>query len=498
MSSPNTPPPAGATSATRTPLPPAAATLGPPGPSRVVDRPGRLVVAAAIGGLALDLGLRGGVANLAVTLGVATAVVVVLTRPELDRTTRFVVAAALVPAAFLSVWASPWLATTNVLAILGLGVLGVSHARVGVADTTVGHAVERVVRAGWFGLGGLVPLARGVPLPSSTTVRAVGRTGRAVIVALPLTVALVALLVSADAVFGRMVALPEVDLGPLPGHLLLWGVSAVLLVVVGLATGAEGASRRERGWFSAGEVAVVLGFAAAVLALFVVSQLLAVTSAGQRLVQEAGLTPAGYARQGFFQLCWASVLVVAWVALARWLATPGAFATRTVRRLASAVPLLAVGLVAVSLRRMALYDRAFGLTMLRLAVVVAAIWIGVVLVLVALRNLGMGPHRDWVVGASVVAAFILVVGVNLVNPEAFVVRHNVARAAAGAEVDVAYLSNLSTDAVPALEATADATGYLDLQRRLELAMSCAREAHGVTRLNLSEVVARRTLEAHCP
>ena len=66
----------------------------------------------------------------------------------------------------------------------------------------------------------------------------------------------------------------------------------------------------------------MLALAAGVLALFVVSQLVALTDAGDRLVESAGLTPAEYARSGFFQLCWATGLVLAFLWLVRSLATP--------------------------------------------------------------------------------------------------------------------------------------------------------------------------------
>jgi hypothetical protein len=129
---------------------------------------------------------------------------------------------------------------------------------------------------------------------------------------------------------------------------------------------------------------------------------------------------------------------------------------------------------------MALYDQAFGLTMLRIWVVGAALWLGAVLVMVALRNLGVGGARNWVVGAAGVAAVVLVVVADLANPEAFVVHHNVTRARAGAPLDPAYLAGLSDDAAPAL---ADA-GMGNLVR-------CDRRPNGVATLNLAAIRAAR-------
>lgn len=467
-------------------------------PSRTVGRPGTLVSLAVAGGVALDLGFRGGAANVLVSLGVLAAIAVALSRPEISHQGRLLVAAAAVPGLFLAVWTSPWLATADLLAAVGLGMVGVAYSASGdVFDTTVRQAVVRAWRADRRGLAGLAPLARATPRPSSGGVRQLGRTGGAILLALPLLVALVALLASADVVFSRFVSLPNLDIGPVVGHVVVAGVLATVLVVGGLAVGAEPIDREHRGWFAATEVVVVLGLAAGVLALFVVSQVVALTGAGQRLVAEAGLTPAEYARGGFFQLCWASVVVVAHLALVRWLAAPGVFGHRLVRWVAASVPVLALGLVVVSLRRMALYDQAFGLTMLRLAVVAAAVWIGLVLCFLAVRNLGLGPDRGWVPGVAVAAGLALLLGANLANPEAFVVRHNVARAATGAEVDTSYLSSLSDDAVPALVTAAEATDDLVLQSRLVAALDCAQDHAGVARANLAHVLASRTRARHC-
>ena len=62
------------------------------------------------------------------------------------------------------------------------------------------------------------------------------------------------------------------------------------------------------------------------------------------------------------------------------------------------MPLLTIGLVVVSLRRMAYYDEAFGLTMLRVWVVGATVWIGVMLAVLLHVTVGLA-----VIGASYLA-----------------------------------------------------------------------------------------------
>ncbi len=259
--------------------------------------------------------------------------------------------------------------------------------------------------------------------------------------------------------------------------------TGVALVVT--TAGVGGDDDDARGTFGAVEVVTMLVLAAGVVGLFVVSQLVALTATGERLLASAGLTPAEYARSGFFQLCWASALLVAYLGLVRALAAPGVMSRRPVRLLAGWVPVLALGLVAVCLRRMALYDRAFGLTMLRLAVVAAALWLGAVLVLLAVRNLTPDRRPHWVLGASAAVALALVLAADLLDPEAFVVRHNVGRAAAGAELDVSYLSRLSDDALPAIVGALGDPARGRLDQGLRTAVHCERTRTGVARLNLA-------------
>jgi Domain of unknown function (DUF4173) len=243
----------------------------------------------------------------------------------------------------------------------------------------------------------------------------------------------------------------------------------------------------------------MLSLAVGVLALFAVAQLVALSDAGHRLVIEAGLTPAEYARSGFFQLCWATALLVAFLALVRGLAAPGVYDRAAVRVLAGAVPLLALGLVIVSLRRMALYDAAFGMTMLRLWVVGAAVWMGLLLAMFAMRNVGIGHTRNWLVGGAGATALALIMVANIANPEAFVVHHNITRAEHGHEFDPGYLGGLSDDAVPAVVDAIDHSPSDAVRSALLDAFSCRSRSIGVAALNVATIRAddaRRRLCAH--
>ena len=110
-----------------------------------------------------------------------------------------------------------------------------------------------------------------------------------------------------------------------------------------------------------------------------------------------------------------------------------------------------LGVVASALRRMSLYMDAFGLTRLRLFVVVAEVVLAVVFVLVLVA--GARWRGRWLPRAVVQVVAVAMLGLALVNPDALIVRHNVAaerdaRLVVG--LDVVYLQGLSADAVPGI------------------------------------------------
>lgn len=463
-------------------------------PTAAADPPGRLALTAPAArrlallalaaGLLLEIGLRGGPANAVVAAGLIVAVAALAADGRIRRREAQLLAlAALVPIAFLAVRSSPWLILSNIAVAGGLLTAAVLFSRSGsVFDTSPTRTLVRSVESLGRGLAGVPALRAVAPRTVPRDWTGAVRVAAAAVVTLPVLAVLIALLASADAVFASLLV-PDIDLGPTAGHVLLTLILAAPVLVAGLAAAAgSGDSPPLRGAFGMAEVTTMLALAAGVLVMFVVAQVVAATDAGERLVEEAGLTPAEYARSGFFQLCWATGLILVFLWVVRALAAPAALDHVAVRVLGAAVPLLTLGLVGVSLRRMALYDEAFGLTMLRLWVVGAAVWMGAVLVMVAVRNLARRPARSWLLGGAGVAAAVLVVVADLANPEAFVARHNLDRARDGAELDVEYLRHLSDDAVPtlagelpsAVQCTPDPVGA----EALNLAVASASDARG--------------------
>ncbi len=467
------------------PTPPLAAK--PARPPRDPDpAPRRLLVLAIAGAVAFDLGLRGGVANAATAGGLAIAALTLSSDGRLrNRQARLLARLSLLPTLLLAVRMSPWLATANVSASIGLLVVAIGVSTQGsVLDLRLRSLADRLGGAATRGWSSPRLLASIVPRPAPRHGVRAKAIGRAALIAAPALGVIVLLLASADPVFAGLLT-PDLRLGSVFGHLALMALATLGIVALAGSAGAVPGAEAPPGRFGSIEVATMLGLAVAVLGLFSLAQVIATTGAGGRLVASSGLTPAEYARSGFFQLCWATVVLVGFLAIVRSLAGPDVFATRSVRALAALVPVLAIGLVAVALRRMALYDAAFGLTMLRLFVVGVTIWLGAVLIFMAARNLGLGSNRDWLLAAGAGAAVVLLGVANIANPEAAVVRHNVARADQGAEVDISYLATLSDDAAPALVEALEATTDPHLRDALLLALDCDRDERGAARLNVA-------------
>lgn len=396
-------------------------------------RVGVAVVVAAVG---FDAAMRSGVAGV---LGAAfvAAVSLALAWSGRIRNRQAMVAIALAPAfgAFLALRMSVWLIPLDILVALVLLAVGVSFAERGsVFDVSI---PEVLVRA-WDGalrtltapafVAALLPRGRGW-----------AAVVRGALLATPLVIVLGLLLSSADAVFASFFRV--LDPGALTAHLFLWVVGgwgmAALLHVAATERRPVPESRPSR--LGQTETCTVLGALVGLYGLFALAQVVAASEGGRRVLRTAGLTYADYARQGFFQLvAVAAVTVVVLLALDN--------GTRVVRLLSQAAVGLTLLIVVVALRRLHLYEQAFGLTMLRLFVMAFALWVGAVFVLLALRLGGIGRDRHWFAPAAVTIGIAVVFLLNVINPEAFVVRRNAARP----DFDVAYAATLSDDAVPAL------------------------------------------------
>jgi hypothetical protein len=183
------------------------------------------------------------------------------------------------------------------------------------------------------------------------------------------------------------------------------------------------------------------------LGAFVVVQFGALFGGDRRVQDTVGLTYAEYARSGFGQLLVVALLTLGVVAVVVRVA---AGAHRRLRdRLLGVLVGLTLVVLGSSVFRLSLYTSEFGLSRLRVSAFALLLWVGLVLVLVVAGGIvrRFVPHlpRTLVVLTGALAVVFV-----LAQPDALIARVNLARADAGEELDVSYLSGLSADAVPVL------------------------------------------------
>ncbi len=283
---------------------------------------------------------------------------------------------------------------------------------------------------------------------------------RGLFIAVPVLFVFAVLLSSADAAFaGAMHRLFDVDLGDVLGTTFARSLGVGFSACVAAAALGHALRRRQKQERGDAEVAPArpwLGLTEALTLILTVDALflafagfqVAYLFIGGASSPAEGFTYAEYARRGFFELLVVSMMTLGLVmALARWTRRESPLAEKAFRVGASLMVALTVVIVASAVKRMTMYEDAFGYTRLRLFTHVFMYALGAVLTWRAV-TLWWRPER-FAIGAFV-TALGAVLAVNAINPDALIVRLNIARATDASGPDLYYLSGLSSDAVPEL------------------------------------------------
>jgi hypothetical protein len=306
--------------------------------------------------------------------------------------------------------------------------------------------------------------ASGTPRAAHTGWKRTWAVLRGLLIALPIVAILAGLLSSADLVFAarlddfiqlfRLERLPEYIFRAI--YIL---VGAYALAGVFLHAGFKSQDEKLVGadkplvpaFLGFTEAAIVLGAVDLLFAVFVFIQF-QYFFGGQTNIGVEGYTYAEYARRGFGEL-----VGVAVISLLLFLGLSAIVKRQTTaqRWTFSGLGLLLVALVGVMLtsafQRLVLYESVYGFTRLRTYTHVFMIWLGLLLAVVVVLDL---LHKERAFALAMVLASIgFGVSLTLINVDAFIVRHNVARAVQGETLDAGYLSTLSSDSVPGLVAS---------------------------------------------
>jgi hypothetical protein len=357
------------------------------------------------------------------------------------------------------------------IGVLGIGALAMQGGRLWLRGAS--EFAGSVVRSALHAFVGVLPLlasdVQWGELPRRDTLRGARAVLLGVLLALPLLLVFGALFAGADAVFNHVVQnLVAVNLANAVSHVAFAGFWAVLIAGYfrgALLAPAVAATAAERApTLGIVPVATALSLVNLLFLAFVVVQARYFFGGASFVDQTTGLTYAVYARSGFFQLVWASALVLPVLLGADWLVRrESAEHVRLFRYLAGLL-LVQLAVVMVSaLMRVRLYVAAFGLSEIRLFGTAGMIYLALLFAWFAATVLR--GRRAWFASGGLVAGLAVLSALHVVNPDGMIVRHNLTRPASERPFDTSYAVSLGADAVPLL---LDAMPRLDPKARCDV------------------------------
>ena len=169
---------------------------------------------------------------------------------------------------------------------------------------------------------------------------------------------------------------------------------------------------------------------------------------GQSNISSLGFTYAQYARRGFFELIGVAVISFFLLfGLDRYIHREKGSSLRIFKILSSLLVVEVIVIMVSAFMRLLLYEDAYGFTTLRLYSHVFIIFLTVVFGLLIYKVLKNGKESNFSLGVFL-SAILFLVGMNILNPDAFIAQKNIQRFNDGKKLDVYYLTTLSDDALP--------------------------------------------------
>lgn len=383
-----------------------------------------------------------------------------------------------------------WLFLLCVLTALLTGTLAVSRARtlggMGMAVIMMAPAAVKGIEWVTYGVTSALRRRRAVAGGDAMRTVAAGAVGMALVVVFG------ALLSSADPAFSRLVSdlMPNMDdLSLLRGFIVFLVTGAMMIAGAFLmvnptrygqvATPAVRPVRRV-------ELVLPIGALIALFALFSVVQLTIFVGDEAYVRRTAGLTFAEYARGGFTQLAIVTVLTLLVMMVAIHIAPRQTRADRgMLRLLLVALSACALVIVASALRRMWLYEQAYGFTRWRISVSACELWLGALFVLITIAAVRL--RADWVPRAGFAVGVAVLLGLAALNPDRLIASESVDWYERTGIIDLHYLRTLSADAADAFEGLPEEIRACVLRDIVEN----AREEGDWTEYNLSRESAKR-------
>lgn len=206
------------------------------------------------------------------------------------------------------------------------------------------------------------------------------------------------------------------------------------------------AKGRKRIPFSLVEAGIFLGSISGLFLLFIAIQFTYLFGGERNVI--AGASYAEYARRGFFELLAVAVimLLILWI-IDKYLVIGDARGVQLFKMLSTILTAEVLIIMVSSFMRLWLYERAYGFTTLRLYSHVFTVFLALIFVLFLMKLLRK-EREELFAFRSFIAVVAFLAGMNLLNPDGFIVRRNMERFATTRQLDTAYISGMSDDAVP--------------------------------------------------
>ncbi|WP_344135398.1 DUF4173 domain-containing protein, partial [Luedemannella flava] len=263
------------------------------------------------------------------------------------------------------------------------------------------------------------------------------------------------LFASADAAFADVLEkiVPDID----AGTVWLW---LFLFIAGGLATLAAvylvsapidlaGMHTPARARLGRLEWALPIGGMVLLFLGFVVIQITVLFGGSDHVLDANGPTYAEYARSGFWQLMWATILTLAVIAATiRWASAEQPGDRLVLRILLGSLSALSMVIVASALSRMYTYQQAYSFTGERIFVMGFELLLGLAFLMIIVA--GAVWNGSWIPRAGVGTMVVLLLALAVMNPEAYAAKRNVDRFNETGKIDLYYLAALRADATAEL------------------------------------------------
>ena len=195
------------------------------------------------------------------------------------------------------------------------------------------------------------------------------------------------------------------------------------------------------------ENSILLGSVNVLFFIFILVQLTYLFG-GESNISAQGFTYAEYARRGFFELIAVAITsLLLLLATEKYVIKKEAGHALGFKILSTALVVQTILIMASAFARLSLYEEAYGFTTQRLYSHAFIILLAVIFCWLLLKIYKDKKENAFAL-RTFISSILFLVGMNLLNPEAFIARQNITRFTTTGKLDVQYLGYLSADALP--------------------------------------------------